>query len=279
MAHPRAWLILCLLLGTGCARAATEIGMVTLADGGPRLLRGTTWYLLAPGVRVEEGDIVALAERGQVQVELTAGTIANLAGGGALYLAATPKGGAQVLVLPAGWLKVAAKVPGVRLRTPPFDVSAPDAILVVHAEPALAEVFIEAGTARIAEPGAAEAAARDAKRGEFWSRSAGGTFATVARAPKAFVDAMPRPYTDPLPMLAPKLKSSPAPVADHEITFAEAESWLEGPDRAVFERRFAPRLRDPAFRKAVEPHLARHPAWDRQLHPEKYKPKEAKGSP
>jgi len=41
----------------------------------------------------------------------------------------------------------------------------------------------------------------------------------------------------------------------------------------VFERRFASRLRDPAFRKAVEPNIARYPSWDRMLHPEKYAPK------
>jgi hypothetical protein len=84
---------------------------------------------------------------------------------------------------------------------------------------------------------------------------------------------MPRHFTDPLPALAAKLKAKPALVADHEITYAEAEPWLAGKDRAAFERRFVIRLRDPAFRKAVEPHVARYPMWDRILHPEKYVPK------
>jgi hypothetical protein len=57
------------------------------------------------------------------------------------------------------------------------------------------------------------------------------------------------------------------------VTYAEAEPWLSGPDRVAFEKRFAVRLKDPAFRKAAEPGLARHPAWDRMLHPEKYAPK------
>jgi hypothetical protein len=76
-------------------------------------------------------------------------------------------------------------------------------------------------------------------------------------------------------VLAPGLKARPAPVADHEVTYAEAEIWLAGKDRAAFERRFASRLKDPAFRKAVEPVVGRYPSWDRQLHPEKYAPKPA----
>ena len=69
------------------------------------------------------------------------------------------------------------------------------------------------------------------------------------------------------------MKVRPTLVADHEITYAEAEPWLAGRDRAVFEKRFASRLRDPAFRSAVLPNVARYPSWDRQLHPEKYAPK------
>jgi hypothetical protein len=84
---------------------------------------------------------------------------------------------------------------------------------------------------------------------------------------------MPRHFADALPALAPRIKSKPALVVDHEITYAEAEPWLAGRDRAAFERRFASRLRDPAFRKAVEPVVAHYPSWDRMLHPEKYAPK------
>ena len=93
------------------------------------------------------------------------------------------------------------------------------------------------------------------------------------RAPKAFVDTLPRHFVDPLPTLAARIKSKPALVVDHEITYAEAEPWLAGRDRATFEKRFASRLRDPAFRAAVRPSLARYPTWDRMLNPEKYAPK------
>ena len=102
----------------------------------------------------------------------------------------------------------------------------------------------------------------------------GGAFTTAGSAPKAFVGAMPRHFVDPLPALAARTKAKPTLVADRDITYAEAEPWLAGRDRVVFEKRFAGRLRDPAFRKAAEPDLARHPAWDRIVHPEKYLPKD-----
>ncbi len=262
---------LCVALVAGAAHAA-EQGAVTLVEGSARLLRGATWYKLAAGVRVEDGDIVDAGERAQVQVEGAAGTF-NLVGPGTLYFAPPGKAGPTV-VFPSGWMKLAINAPGLRLDMPAFDVAATDATLVVHAQPAAAELFVEAGSAKLVEdaPRGGDGATRDAKRGEYWSKPANAAFATVPRAPKPFVDAMPRHFVDPLPALAAKLKGKPAPVADRDITYAEAEPWLAGRDRALFEKRFSGRLRDPAFRKAVEPHVARYPSWDRILHPEKYAP-------
>ena len=177
------------------------------------------------------------------------------------------KEGALALRMPMGFAKAAVKTPPVRLDLPDIDVIAADAIVVAHADPA--EVFVEAGSAKVVD---AVGMARDAKRGEYWSKS-GNALASKPLAPKPFVDALPRNYIDPLPALASRIKSKPVLVADHDITFAEAEPWLTGKDRAVFERRFVARLRDPAFRRAVEPHVARYPMWDRILHPEKYAPK------
>jgi hypothetical protein len=270
----RAWLPIGMTLLSAAAHAATEVGTVTLVDGGARVLRGATWYKLATGVRVEEGDIVALAERAQVQIEFATGSLANLAGTGTVHLG-PPDAKQPLLVLPSGWLKLAAKAPGVRVRTPALDLTAPDAIVVVHAQPAAVDLFVEAGTAKLIPPSApgAGGVVRDAKRGEYWTKTAALPPAVLPSPPKAFVDAMPRHFADPLPALAAKLKAKPDLVVDHDITYAEALPWLAGRDRAAFERRFAVRLRDPAFRKAAEADIARYPLWDRQLHPEKYAPK------
>ncbi len=135
----------------------------------------------------------------------------------------------------------------------PFDVVVVDGIVVVHADGAAVEFFVESGSAKLVEltQSGADGPARDIKSGEYIARSATGALTSSQRPPKAFVDALPRHFVDPLPTLAARIKAKPALVVDHEITYAEAEPWLAGRDRAAFEKRFASRLRDPAFRAAV----------------------------
>jgi hypothetical protein len=275
MTISRAWLPLAVLFVA--ASAAAETGIVTLVEGSAQLLRGTTWYKLVAGTRVEEADIVEASDRAQTQIELAAGSRANLVGAGKLYLVPTAaKAPPTIVAAPIGWLKVAAKSPGIRIRTALFDVVVGDGVLVVHANAqAAVELFVESGSARLIELAAngADAAARDLTAGEYVSKGATGPVGTGQRAPKTFIEAMPRHFADALPTLAERIKSKPSLIADHEVTYAEAEPWLAGRDRAVFEKRFASRLRDPAFRSAAPPNLARYPIWDRMLNPEKYAPK------
>jgi len=255
------------LLSVVCAaHAGAQPALVTLAEGTPKVLRGATWYKLVPGTALEEADIVTVGPKQQMQIETASGSIVNVTGE-ATIVVTLAKDGALTLTIPAGFAKTAAKMPPVRMRTPQFDVIAGDAIVVAHAD--TAELFVEAGNAKFVD---AAGAVRDAKRGEYWVKS-GNAFASRPLAPKAFVDALPRNYLDPLPSLASRIKSKPVLVADHDITYAEAEPWLAGKDRAAFEKRFVVRLRDPVFRKAVAPHVARYPMWDRILNPEKYAPK------
>jgi hypothetical protein len=249
-----------------CAGAAGAQPVVTLAEGAPKVLRGATWYKLVPGIALEDDDIVTVAPKQQVQLEWAGGSTVNITGE-ATVVVSIAKDGAVALTLPTGFAKTVAKKPPVQLDMAQFDVVATDGIFVARADPT--EVFIEAGTARIVE---GKSQPRDAKRGEFWVRS-GNALATRPLAPRPFVDALPRNYIDPLPSLASRIKSKPALAADHDITYEEAAPWLAGKERAAFERRFAVRLRDPTFRRAVAPHAARYPMWDRILNPEKYAPK------
>ena len=279
MASIRPWLLVGLVLLAGSSARGAEIAVATLVDGDARLLRATTCHKLVPGARLEDGDIVAAGDRAQVHLEFTAGSLVNLVGAGTLYLVpppAKPKSpaGAPSLVVPSGWIKVAAKAPGVQVRVASAEVAIAAGAVVMRTDGTTLNIFIESGSARITElaPSGAGQAARDAKHDEYWSRSATGAFVPSTRPPRAFVEAMPRHFVDALPSFAGKFKTRPALVADREITYAEAEPWLAGRDRAVFERRFASRLRDPVFRRAVEPDVARYPTWDRRLHPEKYAP-------
>ena len=272
----QAWLPLSLTLFSVGAHAA-ELGAVTLLEGSAKLLRGATWYKVVTGARVEESDILDFAEKTQAQVEFAGGGIINFVGPGTMYFAPAPpkaKGAPVPVVVPTGWMKVAAKPPGLQLRTTAFNVTIVDAIVVVHVAKAVAELFVEHGDGRMVEvtTKGTDGPGHDLKRGEYWARSGSGTFSTQARAPRAFVEQLPRHFIDQLHALAGRLKSPPTLAVDHEITFAEAEPWLAS-DRATFERRFTSRLRDPAFRSAVMPVAGRYPTWDRILNPEKYEPK------
>jgi len=270
-----ALLLLALLPSIACG---TDIAVASLVEGSPRVLRGVTWYKLAPWARLEDGDILSVGESGQVLAEFAGGTELSFVGAGALHFdpkAAKGATGPLVITLPGGWLKLVAKAPGVRVRLASADVTSTEGILVMHAKGPTLELFVESGTAQLAalQRNGNAGAALEAKQGEYWSNVDAGRFVTFARASKAFVEAIPRRFLDPLPSPAAKYPPKPLLVADGDVTYAEAEPWLGSRDRAAFEKRFAVRLRDPAFRHAVEPQLARYPSWDRTLHPEKYLPK------
>jgi hypothetical protein len=64
----------------------------------------------------------------------------------------------------------------------------------------------------------ADGPAREVTRGEYAARSATGAGQHGWRGRrKAFVDAMPRHFIDPVYVLAAKLKSPPVLAVDHEI--------------------------------------------------------------
>ena len=141
-----------------------------------------------------------------------------------------------------------------------------------------AELFVESGTASVAFPRGKDAP-RDAAAGEFVSRIDDRATTVANRVPAAFLAAMPRAFRDPLPALAGRFAVAPeALVKGREISLAEADPWLAGANRRTFVKRFAPRLADPAFRAAVAAHPSAYPEWDRIIHPEKYRPKDATGA-
>jgi hypothetical protein len=277
----QSWVILLATLLPSLAGAA-DIAVATLIDGSPRVLRGATWYKLVPGARLEDGDIVSVGEGGQILAEFAGGTGLGLVGPAALHFDPKAAKGATasgplVITLQGGWLKLVAKAPGVRVRLASAEATSMEGILVIHAQGPTLELFLEAGAAQLAAllPNGNAGPAREAKQGEYGSNLEAGRLVVVPRVPKAFVEAIPRRFLDPLPSLAAKNKPSPTLVADGNVVYAEAEPWLGSRDRAAFEKRFAVRLRDPAFRHAVEAQITRYPSWDRMLHPEKYSPKPA----
>jgi FecR protein len=260
----------CLIFLVAAPCLGTDIGIVTLVDGKPKVLRGTAWFSLSEGVRVRDGDTLDVPDKGQLQLELADGGAVSVVGPGALYAASlTPRDAKQPalaeLFLTRGWLKLDTKPPGarVRIRTPLSTVTASDAAAVMHVAGDTVEMFVETGAVKMTEAGKPDAAGGETKGGGFAARAAGKPAQSATRAPTAFVAAMPRDFMDPLPKRAPKFASARAdPAPDRDATFAEAQPWLTGPYRAAFMKRFEPKLADPAFRTAAEASGKAVPEWN-----------------
>ena len=263
-----------------------DIGVVTILDGGARVLRGASWYKLVEGARVQDGDLIDAADRAQVQVELTSGGIVNFVGPAGLLAVSPGAAGARdgrqsapaEVYLPRGWLKMAARQgAALRVRTVSGTVSAGDGVAVVHADADAIEVFVETGSAKVQEPGrsGADGAAHDVKGGEFALRAPDRPFATTGAAPLKFVGAMPRHFRDPLPARAAQYAVVRVQLAvDRPISYAEAEPWLASPYRRLFIRRLQPRLSDPDFRTAAMAKPQAYPEWQAASAPPEPAPKD-----
>ncbi|HET9763418.1 MAG TPA: hypothetical protein VFR50_07870 [Casimicrobiaceae bacterium] len=268
----------CLLFAAAVCQAA-DLGVVTIADGGARVLRGATWYKLVEGARVQDGDVIEAAERGQVQVELNSGPVVNFAGpagllavsGGAAAREGKPAATAEAY-LPRGWLKFAAKKDGapLRVRSASGAAGATDGVAVVHAETDVMEMFVESGAAKLYEPGkgGGDGVAHDLKSGDFALRAGDRPFATAEVAPPKFIAGLPRHFRVPLPALAAQYAVARVQLAaDRPVSFAEAEPWLASPYRRLFIKRLQTRLSDPEFRSAAAAKAQAYPEWQAMLAP------------
>lgn len=263
---------------------AAERAVYTLVDGDVRVLRKTTWYRLEPGARIESGDVLDVAERAQLQLEPAGATVIGIIGPAFGYVedarsgAKTPPAAQFTLV--RGWLKAAngAKAPPVRIELPSSALRVDNGIVVVHCDAMHTEFFVESGRATLltSAVGRGKEQAREAGEGEYWHKAGDRAFVTDERLSQAFVAAMPRTLRDALPTLASRFDGAPPTLAaGRDVSYAEAEPLLAGASRRAFARRFAPRLSDPAFRTAAAAARPGVPEWDRTLHPERYRPRDA----
>jgi hypothetical protein len=274
----------CAAVPLACLGAEAPAVVTLVEGGGGALLRGTSRYALAEGVRLQTGDIIELGDKGVAQIEFADGVILSLGPRTRFYAGAlvgrVVKGGISDLYLMQGWSKIAsgkAAVPS-RYNTPIFGLGTTDATAVVQIADGEGAVFLESGEARIAE--GFTKAGRDAptrlKGGEFYFRKTDLKGVVLSRPAPVFVAAMPKSYLDNLPSRAAKYRDREVPPrATGELAYADVEVWLKAPPeirRAVMQR-FIPKAHDPAFRQALVANLRFHPEWDRILFPEKYKPK------
>ncbi len=249
--------------------AAQEIGTFTLVEGSPRIIRGISVLRGVEGMRFQTGDILETSSPGFVQAEFNGGAIVAIGPGTRVWIHSA---GGKDLALMSGWLKGenSSAAGAYSYTSSLLSATTRNGSVILHSAPGSAELYVESGSATV---GGTAAHGQPGKAGQFFTRRPPKPVAVASRPDGPFLQGMPLPFRDTLPSrLSHFAGKKPAePTHDHEVSFAEVEPWLKmGVGRRAFEDRFQARLRDGEFRRAVEPHLAEYPEWDRVLHPEKY---------
>jgi len=268
-----------LLICIGVPAFGQNVGVLTVAEGGVVLVRGTTTYTAGQGVVVQNGDMLAADPKGQAQIEFDDGAILNLSRGVHALLLAAQASGDPGVALQSGWVKFtrakAAKGKPYRYVAPLARLSTAGATGVLRIGESASELFVESGAARFVELSktGAPGTGRDLKGGEFIARREGQPLLVTPRPSADFVKAMPVYFRDDLPAFLPRVRNRNAdPRREHEATYDEVEAWLKAslPIRRSLVDRFQSRAKDPQFRSKLVENLAAHPEWDPILFPEKY---------
>jgi hypothetical protein len=179
------------------------------------------------------------------------------------------------LAVRTGWVKVDTLAPGQNLlleaQGPRLGAASAAGTYVLHVGDAVDEIFHESGSmqlwARSAEGLRTGAASGPS---QFSRRSADDPVRTRRGPDAAFVDAMPPPFRDPLPF---GVAARPHPAAEPEwvrdVAYDDVAEWLAAPRdwRPGFVRRFRPRLKDPAFLRALDADVRVRSEWAPILHP------------
>ena len=180
------------------------------------------------------------------------------------------------LVLLSGWLKGQsdAHAGSYRYESPTLSATTGNnGTVVFHSNESGCEVFVEAGSAAIAEvsPNGSVGKPTTGTTGQFFSRHQGKSIVAASRPGSSFIESLPPSFRDTLPSRLAHFTGKPAePKVQHPVSYAEIQAWLTMPSawRRGFVDRFEPRLKDAEFRKQLESHEAEYPEWRPILHPE-----------
>jgi len=250
---------LCLLLLTPMV-AAAGIGVFTDVQGDTHIQRGEGYLAAAPGVDVEEDDIIETGDNASAQVEMQDGSLLKLGAASRLLLADyrfdnagnVVSAGIEVL---SGWLRFA--VSKLRSNESRYAISTPTMTIgirgtegVIEAGNARAGLFLEEGEVTVR---AAEAGSIPVRAGEYIERAPGQPFARPGAAPSAFRARLPATLQPRMARRAHLLRQRGVPPQQiRHILREDRERYLrQHPHlRQKFEQRFRERTgNNPAFRE------------------------------
>ena len=260
----RAGVLTVALIAVTCAPTAASparaspFAEIVSDDGRPCLLiRGTALYRGGQGAVLRPGDLIATEPGTLLMVAFGSG--ATLGGIGAvgpssrLYWMERPD--RVALAVRRGWIKVDTLSAGERFTVqaegPHLGAATDAGTFVLHAGDSVDEVFHETGSMQL------------------WSRNADGIRTSASSTPNQFarrggagpinlrfgpdvifVDAMPPPFRDPLPLdLAARPRRSAEPERLREVEHEDVAVWLSAPRdwRSGLVKRFGLRLGGPGF--------------------------------
>lgn len=247
---------------TAAAPSFAQNAVISHAEQASRLIRKTTVYHAPAGVRLQPGDIVESGAR-PVQIEWASGV--RLALGPASSVLVGEAGGAPAASLLRGWSKfVTAAPPGARLT---FDAGllslrASGAGGIVHLAADKTELFVESGVISATDTGPGSMRTLPVGREQYAARPATRPLELAPRAPRLFVEQMPRAFLDPLVAVAARVPLT-APTPQREIATADIVAWGDaGPAvRKRLASQFSARLADSTFRNEAEDVLDTFPEW------------------
>jgi len=274
--------LIAVLIGCGAAIAAEPVGVVTILDGDAILIRGLSKFALAEGVRVAANDLAETGKNAFLRVEFADGAIVDLGPATRVQLnrPSVQQGGRAGLYLLVGWLKLSVdKLPSgskASVASREFDALGVVGETVERVERGTGAVFAESGPVRVIDrrhgasmPVALESGDYLALRGREASR-------IERQPPREFVAALPRQFRDRLPSRIALFRDRELmPKPTGTFSYAEVEPWIDAEllVRRRFVRDWFAKADETEFRERLDADLARHPEWERILHPERFEPK------
>lgn len=255
------------------ATAAGRVGVVTILEGKATVIRNLAQFDAAEGVRLLPGDLIRTQPKSLLRIEypdecsVEAGPETQLQ---LFHPADKKRANRPALYLMQGWLKLGCKTgTDAAFTLKDLDVTGISRVLVIHANGDSRAIFAEQGTARVVR----HSGSVTLNPGDFLNVEPDAASEVQPRPTAQFMEALPRAYRDTLPSrYSVYVTRVVEPQNPRSFGYADVEPWLNA--EPVVRRQFVGlwlrKVNDPAFRAPLDRDLARHPEWDRILHPEKY---------
>jgi hypothetical protein len=253
--------------------AAEPLPVLTLLDGEASCVDGSRVVGAVVGLHASPGELITTSASAVVlRLEWADGSTLDL--GPSTRVMMTPRGLAAAdgktpaFYLLQGWVKFGPATAFGGAWTAGVGVDAFKGTAVIEATPAATTIFAETGALRVLDRRQHEEAIL-LPGGQALMLGANAPAAVGRRADPAWMARVPRAFRDALPRRLDRLQGAATPLQVLPgPTYATLQPWLtaEAALRQDFPMRFAPLLKDTAFRDAVQSHLASHPEWEATLH-------------